>query len=342
MPWGPAKFPEIDERVSPSFLPNNLAGDGEGRFAFAHGGRVQCTRRHCKKQGRNDFTLAMRTEGVEVMQVFWWQNVPKQPRPLLVLVTDAPAAGGGHASLQVWDTRSGRGTRLFNLQFDDKDHGEVHFGRGLSSALGAGNNPVLFVGLSSGDVCGFHVNRRGQLERACRLTGLSSAVSCVAGDKLASPYVAATDESGNLMVWLHRAGAWQTIYRHKDGEDDYCCSLGLRGRILVAGHSSGRVSFHDLDECQKLAETITNSKGITCVDVHPTQGIFLVTGEDCRATVLALPTEGGDTLKVVLSVCLNGVILGGGFTCAKPDMPDITLLMWERSHLVQYDFLEGG
>lgn len=338
MPWAPAKFTEIDERVSPSFFPNNLASDGEGRFAFAHGGRVQCTRRHCKKQGRNDFTLGMKTEGVEVMQVYWWQNVPRYPRPLLVLVTDAPQVEGGRVSLQVWDTRSGRGTRVFNQKFDAKEHSDIQFGRGLSSAIGDGNSTVLFVGLSTGDICGFHVNKRGQFVQACRLNGLPAAISCVAGDKLASPYIAASDENGNLMVWLHRAGSWKPIYRYKDTEDDYCCSLGLRGRILVAGHASGKVSFHDLDECQKLAETITNSKGITSIDLHPTQGIFLVTGEDCRATVLALPTEGGENLKVVLSVCLNGVILGGGFTCAKRDMPDITLLMWQRSHLVQYDF----
>jgi WD40 repeat protein len=341
MPWAPARFTEIDERVSPSFLPNNLAGDGEGRFAFAHGGSVQCTRKHSKKQGRNDFTLAMKTEGVEVMQVYWWQNVPRYTRPLLVLVTDAPNAKDVQACLQVWDTRSGRGARIFNLNFEEKVYGNIFFGRGLSSAQGAHNEQVLFVGLSSGDLVGYQVNKRGQLETACRLRGLSSAVSCVAGDKMPSPYIAAADENGNVMVWLHRNGSWQAIYRYKDSDDDYCCSLGLRGRILVGGHASGKISFHDLDDYQKLAETVTNSKGITSIDMHPTQGIFLVTGEDCRATVLALPTDNGENLRVVLSVCLNGVILGGSFTCAKPDMPDITLLMWERTHLVQYDFHEA-
>lgn len=338
MPWLPAKFTEIDERVSPSFIPNNLAGDGEGRFAFAHGGRVQCTRRRSKKQGRNDFTLAMKTEGIEVMQVYWWQNVQRYPRPLLVLVTDTPNAKGGHACLQVWDTKSGRGARVFNLKFDEREHGEVSFGRGVSSALAAKNTQVLFVGLSSGDLIGYQVGKRGQLEAACRIRGLSSAVSCVVGDKMSSPYIAGADENGNVMVWLYRNSSWQAVYRYKDNGDDYCCSLGLRGRILVAGHASGKISFHDLDDSQKLAETVTNSKGITSIDMHPTQGIFLVTGEDCRATVLALPTEDGELLRVVLSVCLNGVILGGSFTCAKPDMPDITLLLWERTHLVQYEF----
>lgn len=343
MPWTPAKFTEIDDRVLPSFLPNNLASDGEGRFAFAHGGRVQCTRRHRKNQGRNDFTLAMKTEGVEVMQVFWWAHVPKYPRPLLVLVTDAPDIPGSMASLQVWDTRSGRGTRVFNLKFNEKEHGEVQFGRGLSSAMGEDNNTVLFVGLSSGDICGFQVSKRGQMEVACRLKGLSTAVSCVAGDKLPSSYIAASDENGHIMVWQYKAGSWKTVYRYHDGaRDDYCCSLALRGRVLCAGHASGTVSFHDLEGGQKISETITNSKSITGIDIHPTQGIILVTGEDCRAVVLTIPTEESENLKVVLSVCLNGSVVGGAFTCATADTPDITLLMWERSHLVHYEHIEDA
>lgn len=60
MPWSAANFVEVGDKTAPSFLPNNLAGDGRGRFAFAHGARVQCTRKHDKKQGRNDFTLAMK------------------------------------------------------------------------------------------------------------------------------------------------------------------------------------------------------------------------------------------------------------------------------------------
>jgi len=60
MPWLAPKFVEFGDFALPSFFPNNLAGDGEGRFAFAHGGRVQCTRRHRKRQGSNGFTLAMR------------------------------------------------------------------------------------------------------------------------------------------------------------------------------------------------------------------------------------------------------------------------------------------
>lgn len=339
MPWDSAKFLETDERVIPSFFPNNLAGDGEGRFAFAHGGRVQCTRRHCKRQGRNDFTLAMKTDGIEVMEVFWWQNVPRYPRPLLVLVTDAPPGPDGKPSLQIWDTRSGRGNRVFSIKIDDQHNTDIRFARGIGSARVGDDDPFLFVGLSTGDVLGYQI-KRGHLLKVCTLKGLTSATSSLAADKVPSPYVCAADESGNIVVWMYRNATWRHIYRYHDGQDDYVCSLGLRGRIMVAGHSSGKVSFHDLDGDQKLAETVTNARGITCIDMHPTQGLLLVAGEDCRATILALPTEDGESLKVVLSVCLNGSISGGGFTCTRPDMPDITLLMWERTHLVQYEFTD--
>lgn len=64
MPWSTAQYLEMTSRIWPSFLSNNLSGDGRGRFAFAHGQRVQCTRKHFKKHGGNDFTLAMKYEGV--------------------------------------------------------------------------------------------------------------------------------------------------------------------------------------------------------------------------------------------------------------------------------------
>jgi hypothetical protein len=341
MSWNPAKVLEISEGITASFQQNNLAGDGEGRFAFAHGGRIQCTKRHGTAQSCNDFTLAMKAADVEVMQVFWWRDVPKYSRPLLVFVTDAPVSGEGKACLQIWDTRSGKGTRMFNINLDSEDSTTVQFGRGIGSITLADSSTFLFVGLSTGEVGGFCMNKKGLLERTCTLKGCTSAVTAVGGDKMLSSLIAASDESGNLIVWAYRGQSWEVVYRYRDKDEDYCCSLGIRGRLAIAGHSSGKVTFHDVEESQKLAETVTNSKGITSIDVHPTRDIFLVTGEDCRASILALPTMDGDALQIILSICLNGVITGGCFTNSKPNVPDITLLLWERSHLIQYEFAES-
>jgi hypothetical protein len=99
MSWTPAKFLEISDGVTPSFLHDNLIADGDGRFAFGHGGRVQCTKRHGKQQSSNDFTLAAKTGGADVMQVFWWRDVAKYSRPLLAVVKDTPAVGEGTACL---------------------------------------------------------------------------------------------------------------------------------------------------------------------------------------------------------------------------------------------------
>lgn len=60
MPWSEPRFVELGDKVMPSLQTNNLSADGRGRFALAHGERVQCTRKHDKKQGRNDFSLAMK------------------------------------------------------------------------------------------------------------------------------------------------------------------------------------------------------------------------------------------------------------------------------------------
>jgi WD40 repeat protein len=339
MSWTPATFLEISDGVTPSFLHNNLSADGDGRFAFGHGDRVQCTKRHGKQQSSNDFTLATKTGGADVMQVFWWRDVAKYSRPLLAVAMDTPATGEGTACLQIWDTRSGKGNRLFNVSLDSEDSTIVQFGRGLGSMVIADGSTILFVGLSTGEVCGFQVNRKGALERTCRLRCSSSAITAIAGDKMISSFIAASDEGGNLIVWMHTEHAWTVVYQHHVPDDDYCCSLALRGQILIAGYYSGKVAFHDLEERQVLAEIVSNSKGITSIDVHPSRDIFLVTGEDCRASILALPTSDGEALKVIFSVCLNAIISGGQFTCVRPDMPDITLLLWERSHLVQYEFI---
>lgn len=268
-------------------------------------------------------------------ETFFWHNLAKVSRPLLVIGTDS-SSETGNAYLQVWDTRNGRGTRAHSIKLGNES-GEVAFVRGLGNAVKKDRTAVLFVGMSTGDVHGYELSKKSTLERTCKLEGLCSAITAVAGDCAGSSYVSVADESGIVAVWMHSGGGWCQVYRYVD-ESDYVAALGLKGRVLVAGHASGAVSFHDVYGCAKMVETVTNAKSVTCVDVHPTQDIVLVGGEDCRATILALPTEGRRNMQVLLSVCLEAVIVGGRFTCARPDRPDITLLLWDRPYLIKYDF----
>lgn len=63
-------------------------------------------------------------------------------------------------------------------------------------------------------------------------------------------------------------------------------------------------------------------------------------GEDCRASILVLPSAGEVQLKLIFSVCVNGAITGAVFTCSRSNRPDISLAIFERSYLVQYNFTE--
>lgn len=242
----------------------------------------------------------------------------------------------GNAYLQVWDTRNGRGTRVYSIKLGN-DSGDVAFVRGLGNALKKDRTPVLFAGMSTGEVHGYELTKKSTLEMTCKLEGLCSAITAVAGDRCGSSYVAAADERGIVAVWMHSGGGWCRVYEFAD-ESDHVTALGLKGRVLVVGHASGAVSFHDVYRCAKKVETVTNAKSVTCLDLHPTQDIVLVAGEDCRATILALPTEGRPNVQVLLSVCLEAIIVGGRFTCARPGRPDITLLLWDRPYLVKYEF----
>lgn len=269
--------------------------------------------------------------------MFWWQNVSKYSRPLLVVGTSI-SNQAGKSSVQIWDTRNGRGTKVFSVNLGTGEN-EVSFARGLGSCAKENKTNVLFVGLSTGEVYGYEVNRKSLLEKTCALKGLTGPVSCVAGNKSGSPYISAADERGNVAVWKHSDDKWVCVFRCGE-QSEYCCSIAMKAEMLVMGSSSGVVSFYDVSEGRKLAETVTNAKAITCLDVHETQEALVVGGEDCRAAVLTLP-NGVKKPAVMLSVSLSGLIVGARFACIRPDRPDIVLLLWERNYLIRYDFVDS-
>lgn len=253
-------------------------------------------------------------------------------RPLLVVGTDSPPKCG-KASVQIWDTRNGRGTLLCNVKVGSDDL-DASFVRGIASSVNSDGAPILLVGVSTGEVHCYGINK-AQLEKTYTLKGLTAAAQCVSGDCSGPPVVAASDENGYILVWTQSGRQWECIYKYQN-EDDYCSVLGLKGHILVSGHSSGLVLFHDAAQRQQLFQIFTNSKSITCLDIHPTLNVALIGGEDCRVTVMDF--SGGDEIvQVVLSVCQNAAVLGGTFTCSRPGKPDIMVLLWERPYLVKYE-----
>lgn len=257
------------------------------------------------------------------------------PRPLLVVGTDSPPKCGS-ASVQVWDTRNGRGTLVFKVKVGS-DELDASFVRGISSSVTANGTPILLVGVSTGEVLCYKINKKAQLEKMYTLKGLTAAAQCVSGDCTGLPVVAASDENGSIFTWMHGEEQWDCMYRFRN-EDDYCSVLGLKGNILVTGHSSGRVLFHDIRQRHQLFQIFTNSKSATCLSIHPTLNVALIGGEDGRITILDFSGEGHRVVQVVLSVCQNAAVLGGTFTCSRPGKPDVMVLLWERPYLVKYEY----
>lgn len=384
MPWNAVKPVELDPAAVQSFLPNNLACDGDGRFAFVHGTRVQCTRRVHASTGRTDFTLAY-SEDIEVTGVYWWRGVSKYCRPLLVLTTNASEKAP--ATVQIWNAWRGTGSRIFrsNFQCLDADDGRrgkegsatdedrsregqfvdrtdgLQFVRGLSQASSSPTGQLLFCGSSTGSVFGImqREGRAGGFEHVCTLNDLSGPVSALGGDKEATDLLAGADESGNLLVWRieedlesyepggnnessENSGLYSVdiVYEHSI-EGDFVTCLGIRDGVVIAGHLSGVVTFHDVDNGTVVARAVTNVSAVTCLDICHSRNLVLVCGEDCRASVIGFPSERQRKPVVHLSLCLETAITGCAMTTTKDGFPGLAILVWDRSKVIRYEYQRG-
>lgn len=405
MPWTASRIIELDPCATQSLLPNNLACDGDGRFAFIHGSKVQCTRRVAGTSGRSDFTLAY-SEKVDVTSVYWWRGVGKYGRPLLVITTES--AEGHPPTVQIWNAWRGTGSRIFRSVLPAsrcdimartntmRRHGPNNdgsacgreseassmymsghsspprFARGISQASSSRSGQVLFCGASNGAVYGilYREGRRSGFELACTIHMLSRPISSLGSDKEESDLLAAADEGGNLLVWSVEEDdsddevevmcssrqqpmenqkdknskkdqknfyRWDVVYSYRcDG--DFVSSVEVRRNVVIAGHASGLVSFHDVERGVLLASAVTNTKTVTCLDVYPNRDLVLVCGEDCRVTVLGFPSTVPERPVVHFSVALSSIITGCALTTTKYGLPGAALLLWDQSKIVRFEY----
>lgn len=375
MPWTAARVVDLDPSVTQSLLPNNLACDGDGRFAFVHGSRVQCTRRVFSSAGRCDFTLAY-SEDLDVTGVYWWKGVTKYGKPLLVLTTDS--SDKSPPTVQVWNAWRGTGSRVFKSNFknsdtcargslEPSDEKPLRFVRGVSQASSSPSGQLLFCGANTGSVFGIvcREGRGGGFEHICTLNDLCEPIAVLGADKAGGDLLAAADEGGNLIVWrieedLDYEGddeecvsdknrsaqngsgfaggyTWDVVYRHKM-EADFICSIGVRQNVIVAGHASGTVTFHDTDSGMITASAVTNTTMITGIDVYPGRDLVLVCGEDCRTTVLGFARTRGHKPVVHFSLALNAMVTGCSFTTTKDGFPGVALLLWDKSEIARFEY----
>jgi hypothetical protein len=374
MPWNAVRTVELDPTISQSFLPNNLACDGNGRFAFIHGTRVQCTRQIHTSSGRADFTLAY-SEDVDVTGVYWWRGLAKYGRPLLVLTTDSTEKSP--ATVQIWNAWRGTGSRIFRSNFNCLDsngkreatgpkeaaehstcEGSIvgnegpQFVRGISQASSSPSGQLLFCGASTGAVFGImhSEGRGGGFEHVCTLVDLTAPVSALGGDREATDLLAGADETGNMVVWrieedldgdggsAGSSGYSVDIVYKCSLEGDYVTCLGIRDSAVIAGHLSGVVTFHDVDVGAIVARAVTNVSAVTCLDVCLSRNLVLVCGEDCRASVLGFPAQRSSKPVVHLSLTLSTAITGCAVTTTKEGFPGIALLLWNQAKIIRYEY----
>lgn len=371
MPWTAARVVDLDPSVAQSFLPNNLACDGDGRFAFVHGARVQCTRRVFSSAGRCDFTLAY-SEDLDVTGVYWWRGVTKYGKPLLVLTTDSSEKSP--PTIQIWNAWRGTGSRVFRSNLnsirtkasvENARREPLRFVRGVSQASSSPSGQLLFCGANTGAVFGIvcREGRGGGFEHVCTMRDLCEPISVLGADKAGGDLLAAADEGGNLIVWrveedLEYEGVeedfdesvppkvgrgcsggytWEVIYRHKM-DTDFICSVGIRQDVVVAGHASGTVTFHCTSSGMVIASAVTNTSMITGIDVYPGRDLVLVCGEDCRTSVLGFPRMRIQKPVVHFSLALNDLPTGCTFTTTKDGFPGVALLLWEKSEIARFEY----
>lgn len=300
---------------------------------------------------------------MEVTSVFWWTGLTGFTRPLLVLTTES--SGKLSSTLQIWSSTRGTGSRLYRCEFNDLERNDlenckpveevnIQFGRGLAQASSGSTGPLLFCGASNGSIYGisFIEGRDEGFQTSCKLGDFRHPIVTLVGDKNASEFLAGSDEAGNLGVWsieeeLDRDGTNQEDYRCEQIysyklEDDFCSALGMKDNIVIAGHVSGYVTFHDFEQGKMIASVVSNTKAITSIDTNNKKDLILVCGEDCRVSVLGLSENRGHKPVVYFSIALEAMVIGSVMFNLRRGYPSIALLTWEKCKIVQFEYKKSG
>lgn len=299
---------------------------------------------------------------MNVTSVHWWTGVERYNRPLLVLTTESSPRSP--ATLQIWNTGRGTGTRILRCDVNELEKEDsydssgninadlkpIQFSRGLGQASSGSSGQILFCGTSSGSVLGieYKQGKGGGFNRMCTLREFSHPVVALAGDRKESDFLAGSDEAGNLVIWtvaeeLDRDGTniedyrATVVYRYFQ-QDDFFCSIGIRDNIVIAGHASGYLTIHDMDRKMLLASVATNTKAVTCLDFYQHKNLALVCGEDGRVSVLGFSQNRGYRPVVHFSAALDAIVTGCAFSNSQRGFPRIAILTWEKCSVLQFEY----
>uniref|UniRef100_A0A7S1XFY7 Cilia- and flagella-associated protein 43 n=1 Tax=Compsopogon caeruleus TaxID=31354 RepID=A0A7S1XFY7_9RHOD len=343
MPWKDPEFILFDPRIRASFDVNNLSFDHDGRFCFTHGNRVQCTRKNVSLFTNIDFTLATKDQ-VEVTSCMFWRNLEGCDRAFVVVGTEKQIDRS--ASIQIWNTEHGLGRKVFEFEFNELSMmggSSIEFAACFTQLKTRIGSPPLLVGLSSGQVIMMIGKEYGtEFRVVLTLTGLTNPVVCIAADVCDTSYAAAADEVGNLVVWhvemiSEDSYGYKITYEFNSTIDPITC-IGIRDGIVITGHQSGILRFHTVKKKYVYADIITNSKAIMCIAVHPLRDWVAVGGEDCRMACIEFARDDEHESVLLLSVCINGAIIGIEFTRPNEILPCLAIMVFELPYIIYYDY----
>lgn len=241
-------------------------------------------------------------DGREVMQTYWWK-VPSRNSKLLVIATtvseDTPA------SVEIWDIGSlGRNSKIYEFTMrTTSDGNRVEFVRGLCSIdlvfQSTGEETaekvysMLFAGISTGHVLGISADELGYFEHSTVIKELRSPITSLAADVRGAPQVAACDEDGNCVVWeffLEYKDFVQkkTLYATRlPNRRDFYTTCALRGSVIVTGHNSGLLSFHQVEDEGVFAEVVASTSSIISLAVLPTADCVSCSAQQTQAKLAA-------------------------------------------------------
>uniref|UniRef100_A0A7S2ZGR4 WD repeat-containing protein 54 beta-propeller domain-containing protein n=2 Tax=Rhodosorus marinus TaxID=101924 RepID=A0A7S2ZGR4_9RHOD len=327
MPWEKAQLIELEENATPGFWYGNLTSNGRGGLAFGSGRYV-----HLSPKKRTMFSkleqLSVKARAHVSFAHFWSVFLTTEPILFVAVETVPP-------SIEVF--REDQATGSYQ-RVQTTDLGRAHKDTAITamSTISAAKGAQLAVALSSGSILVF--SKEGDsLKPVCTLSEFESPVCSVAGDAtMHRGLIAASDESGKIAVWEEKSPNQFGLVFLTSLDSNYASALGLCGALLFAGSFSGKLFLFEVDDRRLDQEVITNTRCITAIDAHPTGDMILVAGEDCRASIFNVPLQSRQKMKLVFSVCVNGIIAGAAFTCEEPESLDISLSVVERHYIVQY------
>ncbi|XP_072023937.1 WD repeat domain 54-like [Amphiura filiformis] len=178
------------------------------------------------------------------------------------------------------------------------------FARGIAVV----GDAYIAVGTSQGSILVFSIPARGtNIMLSETLTGHNYAISDMAGQ---GTKMASGDDSGCITIW--EGGEKFKQITRINGSGTSCSSVCLYDDLVIAGYGTGHVRLFDSDKGHMMVEICAHAKWIHAIDVAPSTGLLLTSGEDTCVRVWSIQkAENGAKVSLEYSDSVTDVQLTG-------------------------------